>query len=359
MIFGSHSGRIIGGNSKVLFDYVISHSDNVFRCYFFSKIHVEDAKYKSITGLRISPRTLWIFLRAKTLLATHGMDDFGWLRPTSRKNYIKLWHGRPGLKGDGYSLKSRPEANLRSNENEAKRTTFFLVCSELEAYMRAYSHALHAKQILPLGYPRNDKLFKQEKAEKSKIMIHLEDVPDYSAVILYAPTWRRYEDTKFFPFTDFDEAKFNKWLEEKKILLLLRPHPNDNLNIKESKWIRIFTFEKCAQIEGILPEIDILITDYSSITADFLLLDRPILYITYDKEWFDHQIGSCYGNFDFWTPGPKVTTSSQFCSEIILGLERKDTYAEQRRIVNSLINSYQTGNSSERIYLFFRKYLGV
>ena len=141
--------------------------------------------------------------------------------------------------------------------------------------------------------------------------------------------------------------------------MLLRPHPNDTLRITESKWIRIFSFSICAEIERILPEIDLLITDYSSITADFLLLERPIIYIPYDREWFDDQVGSAYGDFDFWTPGPKVTTFSQFKEEIILGLDSQDSYIEQRRIVNSLINSYQTGNASERIYTYLKKFIGV
>ncbi|MHA1169118.1 MAG: CDP-glycerol glycerophosphotransferase family protein [Candidatus Hodarchaeales archaeon] len=359
LVFGSLGGKYIGGNSEALFDYISNHSDNVFRCFFFSKNPVKDARYKSVAGLKISLRTLWIFLRAKTILVTHGLSDFSWLRPSSRKNYIKLWHGRPGLKGDGYSFKSITEKQLKITKSEAKRTTFFLVCSELEAFMRSYSHNLHPNQILHLGYPRNDKLFRQEQEEESKIRSNLENTPDYSAVLLYAPTWRGHEDTKFFPFSDFDEAEFKEWLEENKILLLLRAHPNDNIHVNESKWIRNFSFEKCAEIETVFPEIDILITDYSSITADFLLLEKPILYITYDKDWFDREVGSCYGNFDFWTPGPKVTTFDQLRSEIKLGLEKQDEYVEQRRFVNSLINSYQTGNSSERIYIHLRKFLGV
>ena len=39
-------------------------------------------------------------------------------------------------------------------------------------------------------------------------------------------------------------------------------------------------------INNILPEINLLITDYSSIATDFLLLDRPLLYVMPDYDQF-------------------------------------------------------------------------
>ncbi|MHA1928254.1 MAG: CDP-glycerol glycerophosphotransferase family protein [Candidatus Thorarchaeota archaeon] len=357
VLFGSHGGNFIGGNSKTLFDYITSQKDSILRCYYFTKT---GGNSKSIIGLQpLSLKSYFIFLRAKTVIVTHGTDDFTWLRFSKKKHYIKLWHGRPGLKGDGYSIKGSTSKRLKSIDEEAKKTTAFLVCSRLEAFMRAYSNGLRADQILPLGYPRNDKLL----ANPSKWHPHLpsifSDLPEYNASIVYAPTWRDISKTRFFPFEDFNEEVLQEWLKKKKILLFLRGHRNDEIEISESEYIRNLSFDVCSEVTEILPEIDIIITDYSSITADFLLLDRPIIYIPYDKSEFEQRVGFCYDDFDFWTPGPKISTFKEFLEKIEVAMSGSDGFEEQRQQINRMVNSYQTVNSSERIYKYLRSILGV
>lgn len=61
---------------------------------------------------------------------------------------------------------------------------------------------------------------------------------------------------------------------------------------------------------NILNAVDILITDYSSIYFDFLLLDRPIIFTPIDYEEYKHNRGFLLEPFDFWAPGDKC-----FCYE--------------------------------------------
>ena len=53
------------------------------------------------------------------------------------------------------------------------------------------------RKIICTGHPRNDALFVEN--EKS-IPALIEDLPEYSKIILYCPTYRRDGSSKFFPF---------------------------------------------------------------------------------------------------------------------------------------------------------------
>jgi len=357
LLFGSHAGRFVGGNSKALFDYIRSLPDSPFRCYFLTRRAPSGHDPDVLVTEPLSLKTLLVFLMAKTVLVTHGLGDFHWLRFSRRKYYVKLWHGRPGIKGDGYSLRRATREALAKVEKEARLTTAFLVCSKLEAYMRAFSNSLHARQILPLGYPRNDVLLRN--SSPSGALRALFDDVEFSTVVLYAPTWRDYSQTRFFPWADFDNSRFQEWLVKNNVLMLLRAHRNDSVPIPESERVRNLSFEICPEVTDVLPEVDILITDYSSIAADFLLLDRPIVYVPYDLDEFEQNVGFCYDDAELWMPGKVVDSFAGFLEALETALSGKDGFEDQRRRVNRLVNSYQHADSSRRVYEYLKKLLGM
>ncbi|MFW9965283.1 MAG: CDP-glycerol glycerophosphotransferase family protein, partial [Candidatus Sifarchaeia archaeon] len=205
--------------------------------------------------------------------------------------------------------------------------------------------------------PKNDILLKNEAPSKTLRQI-LPNLPDFEQALLYAPTWRDYDKTKFFPFDDFDAEALEKWLKKRSAILLLRAHISDSIPVSESERIRSLSFEECNEITDILKEINVVITDYSSITADFLLLDRPIIYIPYDKDKFESRFGFCYSNFEFWTPGQKVYSFISFIQALEIALEGDDGYSERRKWINQFVNEFQSSNSTERVYAYLKKKLG-
>jgi CDP-glycerol glycerophosphotransferase len=302
-----------------------------------------------------------LFLRAKTLLVTHGLSDIGRLRPSSRKYVIYLWHGQ-GPKADGHASKAFNAKMLRKLDKSMENATAFLTCSRLDSYMRAYALALKPTQILPLGYPRCDYLLNQSLW--SDIIPSLySDLPQYDKVLLYAITWRKEGNALFFPFDDFTWKDLEYWCRDQKILLLIRPHVNverdEEREIPESRYIRSLTFEMLNDIMYILPKVDLLITDYSSIQTDFLLLNRPIVYIPYDLDEFRKTEGFCYPEYDFWSPGEKVNTFASFKGAVERGLIGDDAFEDQRLIVNKLVNEYQTPGATERVYRYLVKLLKI
>ena len=146
-------------------------------------------------------------------------------------------------------------------------------------------------------------------------------MPSFS--ILYAPKWRHgREPTKFFWFSDFDKTEFIELLESIDGVLLLRPHVNDlayhelreflDFLCKDNDRIRFCTHNEVIDVNTILPAIDLLVTDWCSIEHDYILLNRPILYIPYDYHDFSKNNGFLYDYYDNLS-GPTVDFIQEFC----------------------------------------------
>ena len=109
-----------------------------------------------------------------------------------------------------------------------------------------------------------------------------------------------------------------------------------------------FGFDKCNDVNLILPEIDILITDYSSIYVDYLLLDRPCIFVPYDLENYKRKRGFLL-DYDFWAAGAIVLTQKDLEGALTEILSGKDTYIEKRQLLRDNFHNCQAENSSEKV----------
>lgn len=76
---------------------------------------------------------------------------------------------------------------------------------------------------------------------------------------------------------------------------------------------------------------DFLITDYSSIYIDYLLLDRPIGFIPYDYDEYNNDRGFLF-EYSGVTPGMRISTYK----DLINFFSREDSYAVQRELVRNI-----------------------
>ncbi|WP_273838840.1 CDP-glycerol glycerophosphotransferase family protein [Providencia rettgeri] len=111
--------------------------------------------------------------------------------------------------------------------------------------------------------------------------------------ILYAPTWRPYSNVRIFPFDNFDINQFNNYLIEKNIVFLIRLHPEfeDGVNHYLRSNIINFNSKMCPDVSDALDFTSAMITDYSSIYCDYLLLNKPVAILAYDIEEYNNKIG--------------------------------------------------------------------
>ncbi len=109
-------------------------------------------------------------------------------------------------------------------------------------------------------------------------------------------------------------------------------------------------FDKEIDLYEILPDVDVLITDYSSIYFDFLLLDRPIVFINNDIKEYINARGLLLNPYDFWTPGFKVDTQRDLEEKLMLSINHPDYYKKERETVKSIMFEVENNKSREKIW---------
>ncbi|WP_338953167.1 CDP-glycerol glycerophosphotransferase family protein [Fusobacterium nucleatum] len=173
--------------------------------------------------------------------------------------------------------------------------------------------------------------------------------------ILYAPTWRKDSEAELFPFTDFNEKEIENFLEDNKINIFLRVHPDFETEIDEKllkiKGIYVLNSKVVKDISEYLSCFDLLITDYSSIFIDYLLLDKPILFLPYDFEKYNKEIGFTV-NYMTHTPGPKSYSFENFKNEIMKLLNDNEYFFKDRINDKVFYNLYTDNKNCERVSKF-------
>ena len=71
---------------------------------------------------------------------------------------------------------------------------------------------------------------------------------------------------------------------------------------------------------------DVLITDYSSIYFDYLLLDRPIIFFDYDLKEYLNDSRELYFDYDEFTPGEKVSNYHELKKAIFKSVNSDKEY---------------------------------
>jgi len=351
IVFGSSGGEFCSGSSKTLYNYVNSEHPE-YRSFFYMPFR-KDLGF--IARLKYIFVFASIFFRAKFLISTHPPTDFfPFISWSTKKNFINVWHGIP-MKRMFFMDNTISKIDLITTINLNIKTSAFIVSSQLEAFLMRSCFRIDPTKIFYTGHPRNDALLKKDSVRLLPII--LPGLPVYQKVILYCPTYRRGKHAQFFPFDDFDFRHFEKFLEDNKIIVLLRYHPYDKgtINFSSTRIIH-FDFNICSEINDILPEVDILITDYSSIYFDYLLLDRPCIFIPYDLNEYKRDVGFLL-DYDTITAGPKVSTYNEFITVIRECIEGKDSYSDRRSKLKTIFHEYQKENSSEQVFIFMNSLL--
>lgn len=142
-----------------------------------------------------------------------------------------------------------------------------------------------------------------------------------------------------------------RYVAENDLLLLLKLHPY----MQEAKLSRlpgVIRYPNKMDIYPLLPLADVLITDYSSVSFDFLLLDRPVIYFAYDRERYARRDRGLW--FDYETlPGPIVQTQEKLLRELSAALYAgKDSHVRSRKEWREKLFLHYDGKASERICRF-------
>lgn len=340
-LFSSTDNSHYNYNSRYLFEYVKENLPEITPLFVINDPELRNSlssKYEkqyfieteSIQGIRQA-------LSAGVWFTSAGLPAYG-TGLHKKRLIINLWHGVPLKKIALLDPNLKKAARIYFKKIFSENYTCILTTSHELIPLMARSFAVSEDKIKVWGQPRNDGLF--QKNDCREILGQLfPDLPEYTKTMLYAPTFRDYGQVQLFPFKDFDQKQLEAFLDEKNMLLFIRTHVAEQGSAAPylGKRIRFLGNEQAEDVTGILNIFDCLITDYSSIYIDYLLTDKPMIFLPYDRQQYLDGRGMNF-DYDDVTPGPKPETFNDFLDALS---PKEDFWKSERTRVNRLFNEIQ------------------
>ena len=339
-IFGDFSGKRFGDNSKYLYLYLNNNRKYFKRIIWITsskRVFDELKKNKYDVCYKYSLKSIYYHLKAKYHFIDQGeMDIFGFFSRNSIR--INLWHGIPLKKimkfCSGYNKKY-----VGGWENQ-----YLLTCSDFGDKTLGKAFGVSNDKMIKGLYPRVDSLINENypifKIEEPYIEKIKELKDKGKTVLLYLPTFRDEHKLKFLGINNETELKdFFIFLKENDYFLMSKIHLVDLFDVSDSMNDIILKYgkevflnlESDIDIYPVLKQIDILITDYSSVYFDFLALNKDIIFYPYDLSIYQNADRGLLFNYDEITPGDKVYSIEELKNNLKVKILKRDMFEAERK----------------------------
>lgn len=246
---------------------------------------------------------------------------------------IQLWHGQ-GFKSRGIDVSLR------------RRCEIMPVMSHIYKNIHKKIFDLSDEQIVITGIPKQDWVNEVIDIRLLQVL----GIPKAEKYIFWLPTVRKmvsnlsaidsdilFSETGLSIIETMDElVRINSILKTNDTVLVIKPHPSQD----ESRYAKIelsnvyflsntVLGKNFLHINKLMYAADALISDYSSVAVDYLLLDRPIGFAVGDIEDYKDDRGFVFEPIEDWLPGKIIKDYmqfEQFISEVSCGIDSgKDT----------------------------------
>lgn len=307
ILFGSWFGEKFADNSRYLYQYLFKNKERLglekviwvtrsekvyenlltmgYECYMMDS--TESAYYHKHAGIHI--------------VCNHPIDTRDLAGDIDGKHSygavcINLWHGI-GLKGVGFSSNEYKNKKLKYpfiygvkeyiannfadvnkiiSGDRAWSANFILSTTNETTEIFQQYFGLKKNNYIESAYPRNCEV-PELLNEERKV---LDKFQHYKYIVLYLPTFRTGKDK--FSFEHFADV-LEDTLRNNDILWIQKAHSADtenNVNHHSSQ--NILNLSPEFDINVLLPFINILVTDYSSVMFDAMYHEKPVLYLVPD-----------------------------------------------------------------------------
>lgn len=303
-------------NSKELYDFLISKD----RYKGFNYIWlVENSKEycannntmfiekKSKWHLGYSIKALEALSESKYIFFTHS-SPMAELGIKKEQVVINLWHGC------GYKQRKSTYSWIEKNP-----FTYALVPGKIFVRTKSEFWTCNPEQILTIGYPRYDAFNKLDDNTRD----FFEEIKgNADTVIMWMPTYRKTENDEFgvskikgffeLPLLTSNEdlLELDRYCATNNIIICIKRHPLQIKYACEKLSCTNILFidnekltEKSVNLYSLLSCLDGLVTDYSSIAIDYLLLDKPMAFTLDDFQEYEDVQGFVFEDPLRYMPG--------------------------------------------------------
>lgn len=324
-------------------------------------------------GIRSVPkhglRGWWATARAGVLVVTHGLGDVN-RYANGGAFLVQLWHGIPlkriGLDSPATTqVPDLPGADLLRRivgilyRGAAQRIRVLPAASHRSRGRLESAFGLGGDRVVVTGEPRVDVLSsaspEERRAAASAVLDDVIDsVPAGARTVLYAPTWRDGAADPAVP-SAAQWIEIIRALEDAEAVLLVRSHPlgaGAYTPPLPTRRVRMLGADVLADVTPVLPAVDVLVTDYSSLAYDVGLLDMPVLYLAPDAEEYARTRGF-YGRYDEVAGTDAARDWNDLVAQLRLILGDERAYAERAARSTRLsetMHAFRDGGNTRRVY---------
>lgn len=339
-------------NARALYEYMIAHEFNEkYRLVWlveepsqykqFAKKNVEFIKADSYNPTEIF-KCQKIMRTARYFFFTH----WGYKKARKNQAVVNLWHGGVVMK----ALEGKPHLYKTFN--------YQCLPSQAAANRMSLFTGVQKEQVIVNGDCRQDYLFSHCE-DKVKGFLG----KGYDKYILGMPTFKRTKrwtdalaESWILPVikekTQFEEL--NSFCAKENVLIILKIHHLEDTSFIEAKNltnIRILKDDELQnsdiQLYELIGKTDALLTDFSSVAYDYMLLDKPIGFMV--SEMQNYSRGFIVENIADEMVGDKILSIDELEKFIIDVKNGVDNYHHERKKILDKFYVFQKDGNCERL----------
>jgi CDP-glycerol glycerophosphotransferase (TagB/SpsB family) len=118
-----------------------------------------------------------------------------------------------------------------------------------------------------------------------------------------------------------------------------------NLAVVDDRWLR----DRGLTLYELLGQMDVLVTDVSSVVVDYLILDRPVIHSFPDFAEYESSRGFSFNPVTDYLVGPMAVNADELFNCLSRVLQGEDSHAAQRKRMRQLFHKYADGDSTNRL----------
>ncbi|ANU22112.1 CDP-glycerol glycerophosphotransferase family protein [Planococcus donghaensis] len=330
VLVGGNLGEKYEDNAAVYHNYLITnHKEQVTAYWMYDPktTYAKDQKIENAVPLG-SFKNYLLFFQADYTFHGHSLlydiapaaDKFLFL---NRKTIIT--HISHGIEGFKKILIQKEDVPL------LKRTDYFNCASQYEYNLKLHEWKMPEHKLIVTGFPRFDRYPPQQPVKEVKNILMMMTWREW----LFDLTKEEFIDSPYFKSMTgiLQHEGIKKLLTEHDIHLNIALHPFmkkfenyfTNLTNDEQR-VRFLDFNKQTIAQSI-DKNDMLLTDITSVSWDFLYLNKPIIFYMFDQQEYLEKRGS-YLNMDTDLSGYKANSIEHVYEYLKKIVEEKITWNE-------------------------------
>lgn len=334
LIFGAWLGNKYDDNPKALYEYILKKRPELHPIWLTSnKTIFNELSHKQIpVCMTNSIKGIWFCLVSKYVCYCVEPNDIGlYLYPLLNGCiFINLWHGIPLKRVGNHNKFSKQYREEYLGKFTPKAAFWVEKCDQIRKSISAnktYHMApgdelgkiyqgvfgVDETHILKLGQARNDYFFTHHQ---NPIVNRFSK----KIRVVYMPTHRKEGRDTIDLNKIFNLSRLNEFCRNNNIVFLIKKHfyHRNEPTIPDFKYSNIYELtSEPIKTQELVEAADILITDYSGVYIDYLLLNRPMIFYAFDKEDYMKTDRDFYLPYDpEYIPGKICITEENLIKEL-------------------------------------------